>query len=225
LATYALIHGAYDVGWYWHLVERELQELGHRTVAPDLPIEDDDASLTDNARAVVDAIGAVHDGGELIVVGQSWGGYVAPIVAHDAEADRLVLVAPMIPRPGETNEEMWEATGWRFPADDGGDAFYHDVDPGLAAEARSRERGQSEATSREPWPLEAWPAIPTHVIIGRDDRFFTAEWLGGVVRDRLGIEPDVLPGGHALALSRPTDLVRLMEAYRAEGAPRNRSAP
>ena len=81
MATYALVHGAYDVGWYWHLVERELQERGHRSVAPDLPIEDDGASLTDHARAVVDAIEAIHDGGELVVVGQSWGCYVAPIVA------------------------------------------------------------------------------------------------------------------------------------------------
>jgi hypothetical protein len=56
--------------------------------------------------------------------------------------------------------------------------------------------------------------MPTHVVIGRDDRFFTADWLSGVVRDRLGIEPDVLAGGHALALSRPRELVALMESYR-----------
>ena len=55
MATYALIHGAYDVGWYWHLVEDELRRRGHRTVAPDLPIEDDDATLLDNARVVTDA--------------------------------------------------------------------------------------------------------------------------------------------------------------------------
>ena len=214
MATYALIHGAYDVGWYWHLVERELQERGHRTVAPDLPIEDDDASLLDNAQAVIDAIEATHDGGELVVVGQSWGGYVAPIVAERASADRLVLVAPMIPRPGETNDEMWKATGWTFPNDEA-DAFYHDVDPALVAEAKSRERGQSATTSREPWPLETWPDVPTHVIIGRDDRFFPADWLRGVVSDRLDIEPDELPTGHTPALSRPRELVELMESYRS----------
>ena len=213
MATYALIHGAYDVGWYWHLVERELRRRGHRPVAPDLPIEDDSATLTDHARVVVNAIGAVRDGGALIVVGQSWGGYVAPIVAALAKADRLVLVAPMIPKPGETDEEMWKATGWEFPGEEAGDPFYHDVDAALAAEARSRERRQSEATSREPWPLDAWPDVPTHVIIGSEDRFFRADWLRGVVRDRLGMEPDVLPGGHTLALSRPRELADLMESY------------
>jgi pimeloyl-ACP methyl ester carboxylesterase len=155
MATYALIHGASDVGWYWHLVERELQGRGHRTPAPDLPIEDDDSSLTDNALFVVDAIGPRGDAGELIVVGQSWGGYVAPIVADMTKAGHLVLVAPMVPKPGETNDETWEATGWTFPSGAAGDPFYHDVDPALTTEAKVRERGQSETTSREPWPLDA----------------------------------------------------------------------
>ncbi len=213
MATYALIHGASDVGWYWHLVERELQGRGHRTVGPDLPIEREDATLLDHAQAVIDAIVATHDGGELIVVGQSWGGYVAPIVAERAKADRLVLVAPMIPRPGETSDEMWEATGWQFPQGEP-DAFYHDVDPALAADARSRERSHSDSTDREPWPLDAWPKVPTHVIIGSDDRFFPPDWLRGVVRDRLGIEPDELPTGHTPALSRPRELAELLESYR-----------
>lgn len=45
MATFALIHGAGDVGWYWHLVEEELRRRGHHTVAPDLPCEDDSAGL------------------------------------------------------------------------------------------------------------------------------------------------------------------------------------
>jgi pimeloyl-ACP methyl ester carboxylesterase len=221
MATYGLIHGAGDVGWYWHLVERELRDRGHRTVAPDLPIEDDEASLLDHAQVVLDAMRTAHDGGELIVVGQSYGGYVAPIVAHLAEADHLVLVAPMIPRPGETPDEMFEATGWHMPRRHSETiaVFYHDVDPDLAAEAVSRGRRQSEITGREPWPLEAWPDVPTHVVIGENDRFFPADWLRGVVRDRLGIEPDELPCGHTPALSRPKGLVELFESYRipAEG--------
>ena len=30
MATFALIHGAGDVGWYWHLVERVLRRRGPR---------------------------------------------------------------------------------------------------------------------------------------------------------------------------------------------------
>jgi hypothetical protein len=42
MTTFAFIHGAADVGWYWHLVEAELHARGHDSVAPDLPVEDDE---------------------------------------------------------------------------------------------------------------------------------------------------------------------------------------
>ena len=61
MAMFAFIHGAGDVGWYWHLVGAELQRAGHETVAPDLPIEDDNAGLSRYADVVIDAIGARRD--------------------------------------------------------------------------------------------------------------------------------------------------------------------
>jgi pimeloyl-ACP methyl ester carboxylesterase len=215
MADYALIHGAGDVGWYWHLVERELRRRGHETVAPDLPIEDGDATLEDHARVVLDAIDSLPRHGELVVAGQSAGGYVAPIVAARADADRLILIAGMIPQPGETADEMFAATDWAMPRnEDPSDlaVFYHDVDPDLAAEAMSKAR--RDAGADEPWPLPAWPDVPTHFIVCRNDRFFSAEWLRGVVCDRLGIEPDELDSGHTPALSHPIELVELMESYR-----------
>ncbi len=56
MATYVLIHGAGDVGWYWHLLEAELRARGHDTVAPDLPCEDDAAGLPEYANSVADAV-------------------------------------------------------------------------------------------------------------------------------------------------------------------------
>jgi pimeloyl-ACP methyl ester carboxylesterase len=215
MAVYALIHGAGDVGWYWHLVERELRGRGHTTVAPDLPIERDDATLGDHVEVVLDAIEALPRTDDLTVVGQSFGGYIAPLVADSAGADRLILVAGMIPQPGEAADEMWKATGWHMPRDSSTvELFYQDVDPDLAAEAMSKERRQSESTGAEPWPLAAWPDVPTHFILCRNDRFFPADWLRPVVRDRLAIEPDEIDSGHTPALSHPTELVELMESYR-----------
>jgi hypothetical protein len=45
MSTFALIHGAGDGGWYWHLVAAELRSHGHDVVAPDLPADDDTARL------------------------------------------------------------------------------------------------------------------------------------------------------------------------------------
>jgi pimeloyl-ACP methyl ester carboxylesterase len=96
VSTFVLIHGAGDVGWYWHLVEAELGRRGHDAVAPDLPCEDDAAGLPEYADAVVEAIG---DRTDLVVVAQSLGGFTAPLVCDRVPVKLLIMVAPMIPAP------------------------------------------------------------------------------------------------------------------------------
>ena len=98
MATYVLIHGAGDSGWYWHLLEAELRDRGHDVVAPDLPSEDDAAGLPEYADVVVDAIG---DRSDLVVVAQSFGGFTAPLVCDRAPVDLLMLLAGMVPSPKE----------------------------------------------------------------------------------------------------------------------------
>ena len=223
MATYVLIHGAGDSGWYWHLLEAELRVRGHDVVAPDLPSEDDAAGLPEYADVVVDAIG---DRSDLVVVAQSFGGFTAPLVCDRAPVDLLVLLAGMVPSPGEPPDDWWANTGYARarrerdqrdgrPPDDIA-LFLHDVPPDLAAEALRRGRDQSATPGREPWPLRAWPNVPTRFLLCRDDRFFPAAFLRRVVRERLGITPDEMDGSHCVALSRPKDLADRLEAYRAE---------
>ena len=61
-----------------------------------------------------------------------------------------------------------------------------------------------------------WADVSTRFLQGRDDRFFPAEFQRRVVRDRLGITPEEMPGGHLLALSRPEELASRLETYRGE---------
>lgn len=218
-STYVLIHGAGDVGWYWHLVERELRRRGHDVVVMDLPVEDDSAGLSDYADVVIDAIGDRRD---LVVVAQSFGGYVAPIVCDRLPVKLMVLVAAMIAAPGESAGEMFSNTAYgqaeRPKLEDNSDLaiFYHDVPPDLAREALARGRGQSETPSSEPFPLATWPDVPTRFVLCRNDWIFPPDWLRHVVRDRLGIEPDELDCGHTPALSRPIELAELLETMRME---------
>ena len=215
-ATYVLIHGAGDVGWYWHLVEAQLRMLGHDVIARDLPVDDDSAGLSDYADVVVAAIG---DRDDLVVVAQSFGGYIAPIVCDRIPVRLLVLVAAMIPAPGESAEEMFANTGYeRAKQSDSSDfeTFYHDVAPTLAAEALSKGRRQSQTPSKEPWPLAAWPDVPTRFLLCRHDRLFPRTWLRRIVGERLGIVPDEIDSGHTPALSHPRELVLRIEAYRTE---------
>jgi pimeloyl-ACP methyl ester carboxylesterase len=218
-ATYVLIHGAGDVGWYWHLVEAELRARGHVVVTMDLPVDDDAAGLSAYADVVVGAIGSRDN---LVVVSQSFGSYVAPIVCERVPATLMVLVAPMIPAPAESAHDMLPNTGYvsdsSAAGEDRGDLeiFYHDVDPPLAAEAIARGRRQSDTPGHEPWPLIAWPRVPTRCLLCRHDRIFPIAWLRRVVRDRLGITADEMDSGHTPALSHPDELARRLEAYRNE---------
>jgi pimeloyl-ACP methyl ester carboxylesterase len=215
MATYVLIHGAGDVGWYWHLVEAELRERRHDVVAPDLPCDEDSAGLPQYADAVIEAIG---DRTDLVVVAQSLGAFTAPLVCHRVPVDLLVLVAPMIPMPNEAPADYWTNTRYEQevhePYDDEIALFYQDVPPQLAAQARKRGRRQSEAKLFEPSPLKAWPDVPTRVMLCRDDRLFPAPFLRRVTQERLGITPDEIDGGHTPALSRPKELADRLEAYR-----------
>lgn len=227
MATFVLIHGAGDTAWFWHLVDPELRQLSHDVVTMDLPCEDDSAGLGEYADTVIEAIGDRHD---LVMVAQSFGGYTAPLVCERVPVDLMVLVAGMVPSPGEAANDYFTNTGWR-PAPlehverpegmsrEGAETiatFYHDLPPHLAAEALKRGVGQSETPGEEAWPLEDWPDVPTRFVLCRDDRFFPAEWMRRVVKERLGITPEEMDGSHCVALSRPKELTDRLHAFLRE---------
>ena len=212
VATFALIHGGGGTSWDWHLVAPELSEHGHEAIAVDLPSEDVSAGWWDYADTVVQAVGDRRD---LVVVSHSLGGFTAALVCARVPAELLVLVAGMIPAPGELFADWWTNTAYEESGYD--DVFYHDVPSELAAEARRRERGENSKALNEPWPLEAWPDTPTRYLLCRDDRMFPAAWARRHARVRLGIEPDEMDGGHYIALSRPTELAERLASYTASG--------
>jgi pimeloyl-ACP methyl ester carboxylesterase len=221
-ATFVLIPGAGGQAWYWHRVVDELRGRGQEAVAVDLPAGDDAAGLTDYADVVMAEIG---DARPLVVVGQSMGGLTAPLVCERVPVDLLVLVNAMIPTPGETGGQWWDRTDQataraeraardgRQLSDDLLDDFFHDVPTRVVDEAMRRgEPPQSSTPFTEAWPLDGWPSVPTRVIAGRDDRFFPADFQVRVARQRLGITPAVVPGGHLIALSRPVELTDALVA-------------
>ena len=224
MATFVLIHGAGDVGWYWHLAEAELQARGHHTIAPDLPCDNGTASLDDYVDAVVDAAGGRQD---LVIVSQSYGSFTATLAATKLPVRLLVLLAGMIPAPGETPGEWWDSTGYQRAVEeqarlDGGKTghddplicYYNGVPRPLAEEALRRGgRGESSTVYNTRWPLDRWPDVPTRFILCRDDHFFPAAFMRRVAQQRLGTVPDEVPGCHCAALSHPKELSELLVSY------------
>jgi len=229
VATFVFIHGAGDVGWYWHLVEAELRARGHRTLAPDLPAGDDSLTLIDYRDAVINALHASDESvsGAVVVVGQSYGAFTAPLVAARLEADVLVFVAGMVPAPTEAPDAWWGNVGFAAAvaeqsAADGGltgnadpfVAFYADVPRPLAEEALSKGRAHpSAAAGAAPWPMDAWPDIPTRSVVCTEDHFLPASLQRRLAYDRLGVVPDEIDGGHCVALSHPVELADLLESF------------
>jgi hypothetical protein len=70
-----------------------------------------------------------------------------------------------------------------------------------------------------PWPLDEWPDIPTRFLLCRQDRFFPAGFMRRLVRERLGVVPDEMDGGHLPALARSRELVEKLEACRIQHEP------
>jgi pimeloyl-ACP methyl ester carboxylesterase len=226
--TYVLIPGAGGQAGYWYRVDRELRRRGRDAVCVELPAGDDAAGLAEYADTVEAAVGD-RDG--LAVVAQSMGAYTGTLVCGRRPVSLLVLLNPMIPAPGETFNDWWTNTGQsaaRREMDlregrdpdaefDPATVFFHDVPPDVVETAfPGGEPEQSDTPLDQPWPLPAWPDVPTRVVAGRDDRLFPAGFQQRVAEERLGITPDVLPGGHLLALSHPVELVDLLERYGAE---------
>jgi pimeloyl-ACP methyl ester carboxylesterase len=215
VATFVLLHGAGSDPWYWHLVAPQLRDRGHDVVIPSFPCDDDTAGLPDYVDAAVAAIGDRRD---LVLVAQSLAGFVAPLVCVRVPVDVMVLVAAMVPSPGETGAAWWTNTGHAVGPDASDDpvvTFLHDVPTDIAAESAMHVRAQSGTVFDLPWPLAAWPDVPTRFLLCRDDRFFPADFQRRVVRERLGIGPDEMDGGHLPALARPRELADRLLAYAA----------
>ncbi|MEU3766908.1 alpha/beta hydrolase [Amycolatopsis keratiniphila] len=211
MATFVLIHGGGGSAWDFHLLEAELTGRGHDVVAVNLPIDDEKAGFTEHVEAVVDAIG---DRGDLVVLGHSYGGFTAPLVAEKLSPRLLVLLTPMVPKPGESPGDWWGATGFEdAPGLTDEEKFFNGVPADIVAEAGSHGRNQVSAEWGEPWPLDKWPDVPTKVLIAREDRFFTPEFQRRVVQDRLGFAPDEIDGSHSVPLSHPKELADRLESY------------
>jgi len=58
--------------------------------------------------------------------------------------------------------------------------------------------------------------VPTRFLQGADDRMFPLNFQRRVVRERLGLAVDAMPGGHLVAFSRPRELAARLEGYRRE---------
>ena len=222
-STFVLVPGAGGNASYWSRLVVELERRGHEAIAVDLPEDDPSLELADWA-ALVDA--AVPADVHAVGVFQSLGGFLAPLVR--APLGAIVLLNAMVPLPGESPDEWWGATGsgeamrandlaaGRDPEFDLERHFLHDLDDesraALFAEPPREPASKAMASTAA---FTRWPDVPTHVVAGRDDRFFPLEFQRRIARERLGLDVDDVPGGHLVAVSNPSAVAERLIGYAA----------
>lgn len=240
MAFFALVHGGAHGGWCWERLVPELEALGHRASAPDLPF-DDPHGVSDWADTVVDTI--PPDAGRTVVVGHSLGGLCIPVVAERAAVDHLVFLGAMVPVPGRSMMEVMADEPDTFrdvevaetvrdvidtkAFEGAGDAvmpyaqahamFYGDLDETTARSAWQRLRRQGLTSFTEPSPLERWPDVRSTYVLMKDDGAVNPEWSRRVARGRLaeagrhGSDLVELEGSHSPFFSRPRELAELLD--------------
>jgi len=124
----------------------------------------------------------------------------------------------MVPAPGETPGEWWTATGAitaRIAAAEAGGYdtdfdletyFLHDLAPEDAAAVLSDPGNEADIAFGERCDIGTWPDVATTAVVGRDDRLFPVGFQRQLLRQRVGVDAIVVPGGHLLALANPDGL-------------------
>lgn len=224
MALFILVPGAGGMAWCWSCVAPLLRESGREAIAVDLPGDDEHAGLAAYTDIVVRAIANRRDA---ILVAQSLAGFTVPLVCARAPVKTIVFVNAMIPKPGETAGAWWDATGATkareqaalsrgyATAFDMATYFLHDVSPEVLRAGPEEPREEADIVFGEPCRFERWPAIPIHVVAGRDDRFFPIEFQRRVARERLGKDVEEITGVHLVALSNPEGLTERLLACEA----------
>jgi pimeloyl-ACP methyl ester carboxylesterase len=129
-------------------------------------------------------------------------------------------VCALVPEPGlsfsdqlsGSTEQILLFEGGRMVDDEGcsywGDReatmriMYGDLEPDDAEWAVDRLRPQGQKSQAEPSPAPP-EGIRTESIIGANDRIVSPAWSRRVARERLGVEPVELPGGHFPMITHP----------------------
>ncbi len=224
MADFVLVHGGLAGAWCWALFEPELHRLGHRTHVLDLPIEDPAATLDDYADVVVGVMRRLDRRPWL--VGHSMGGLVIPRAALKQPAAGLIFLCAGFPPTCEAEHEENQRTrdpgneAHFLPAGEGrirlsfeaaAHDFFNDCPPELQRWGWARFRPQAVAPFSDYAPIERYPAVPMHAIVGSDDHIVLKAPHKEMIRRRIGVEPVELPGGHCPFIARPRVLAERMD--------------
>src|SRR5262245_29157190 len=170
MATYVLVHGAYQGGWIWKPVAERLRAAGHLVLAPTLDgcaerhhLIRAGITVSTQAREIAESL-FYRDLGDVVLVGTSSGGMVICRAAEQARdrIGRLVFIDGLALLPGEEVGKIVkrasapERTGLVIGPSraDAERRLFADLDPAMRAWALARYTAHPVAALEAPMELE-----------------------------------------------------------------------
>ncbi|MEV6839414.1 alpha/beta hydrolase [Streptomyces sp. NPDC051133] len=235
--TVVLVHGAFADGSSWNKVTQRLQAAGYRVVVPSNPLR----GLQSDSAYVANVLKSVQ--GPVVLVGHSYGGEVITnAAASNPQVKALVYIAAIAPEKGESANDILKAypgselpdalnplpylrpdgsTGTdlyvkpdKFPA-----VFAADAPPAearvMAAAQRPIDASALDARSEH----AAWHDVPSWYAVARNDRTIPAA-AERHMAERAGAHVVEVKSSHAMAVSHPDAVTRLIEQAAQATAPR-----
>lgn len=214
--TIVLVHGAFADGSGWKPVADILQSHGYSVLVVQEP-ETSFAADVAATRRVLDKAGPC------VLVGHSYGGMIITETGMHPDVKGLVYVAAMQPDVGESLSDlagkMPAAAKSIGPVGDGFLAVNPDAFPNDFAADTPKPVARFMAIFQVPVSgdafvakatVAAWKQKPSYAVIPRQDRMINPD-LEQFMTKRAQSQVIELPGSHAIFLSHPREVARLIE--------------
>ncbi len=219
-----IVHGAFADGSGWQRVAEILGKDGYAVTVVQEPL----TSLADDVAATKRVLDL--QSGPTLLVGHSYGGVVITEAGNAPNVAGLVYVAAFIPAENEsafgllsqtppaskairsTKDDFLYLDPAAFPAD-----FAADVAPAQASFMARSQPMLAKGGAGAPVTTAAWHQKKSWAVIATQDRAINPE-LERSMAKRAGSETIDVPASHAVYISKPKDVARLIErAAKASG--------
>jgi pimeloyl-ACP methyl ester carboxylesterase len=219
IKSIVLVHGGFVDGSGWEGVYRILKKDGYDVTV----VQNATASLADDVAVTRQAIARAN--GKVILVGHSYGGVVISEAGTDPKVAGLVYITAFAPDRGESVASLLShpAPGAPVPPilpPEGGRLF---LDRGkftasFAADVRP-EVASFMADSQVPWGVEAlsgavtapaWKSKPSWYLVVTGDKMIPPDAQRAMAH-RAGAQIVETPGSHAVYVSKPTVVAKIIE--------------
>jgi pimeloyl-ACP methyl ester carboxylesterase len=214
-----LVHGGFVDGSGWQGVYSQLTKDGYEVIV----VQNPTTSLADDVAVTKRAIAAARH--PVVLVGHSYGGVVITEAGSDPKVKALAYIAAFAPDAGESVETLianpppGAPVPPILPPQDGflmldnakfAASFAADVDPATA---------QFMAASQVPWGVNAlagkvtvpaWKSKPSYYLVASDDHMIPPPAQRAMAK-RAGATVVETHGSHAVYVSKPSDVAKLIE--------------